>query len=62
MPRETKTTLSGLPSLPVQVAGVATAEDEAPQPSWDKAGPATIPLTIGESLTYIIMEHTGTRQ
>jgi hypothetical protein len=28
----------------------------APQPAWEKAGPAAITLTISESPTYIIME------
>jgi hypothetical protein len=60
-PRGIKAVLSGLPSLPIQVIGMATAENEAPQPGWEKAGPGAITLTIGESPTYIIMERNSTR-
>jgi hypothetical protein len=35
---------------------MATAEGDAPQPFWEKAGPATITVTIGESPVYIVME------
>ena len=56
VPREKKATLDGLPILPIRVFGMATAEGDAPQPFWEKAGPATITVTIGESPVYIVME------
>ncbi len=40
LPREIKTTLNGLPSLPVQVVGMATADGEAPRPTWEKVSVA----------------------
>jgi len=59
--RETKATLRDLPSLPVRIVGMATTDGEIPLPAWEKAGPAAITLTIGESPTYIIMERAATR-
>jgi hypothetical protein len=56
VPREAKVTLEGLPALPTKVFGMATADGEAPKPAWEKAGPASITLTIGESPVYILME------
>jgi hypothetical protein len=56
VPRETKATLSELPSLPVQVVGMATADGPAPQPGWEKAGASSITLTVGESPIYLIMK------
>ena len=38
------------------IFGMATAEGDAPQPFWEKARPATITVTIGESPVYIVME------
>ena len=55
VPHEAKATLSGLPSLPTQVVGMATADGEAPKPAWEKTGPAAITLTVGESPIYILM-------
>jgi hypothetical protein len=61
VPRETKVTLSGLPALPVRVVGMVTADGDAPQPSWEKAGPSAITLTVGESPIYLITERTASR-
>ncbi len=59
MPREIKARLSDLPALPVRVVGMATTAGESPEPDWEKAGPGTITLSIGESPTYIIMHRGG---
>jgi hypothetical protein len=55
-PRQLKITLDGLPSLPLQVVGMASSAGEAPEVRWEKAGTTAITLTIGESPTYIVME------
>jgi hypothetical protein len=60
--REIKANLSGLPSLPVEVAGMATTNGAAPQPSWEKTGPAAISLIIGESPAYIFMDRSASRK
>ena len=59
-PREIKTTLIGLPAMPVEVVGMATTDAKTPQLAWEKAGSRSISLTIGESPAYILME-PGTR-
>lgn len=61
VPRATKVTLSELPSLPVRVVGMATAEGEAPKVPWEEASPSAITLTIGESPTYLIMDRAASR-
>ena len=61
VPRETKTTLTDLPSLPIRVVGMAITNGEAPQPAWEEAGPSSVTLTIGESPTYLIMERPAPR-
>jgi hypothetical protein len=58
--REKKMTLTGLPSLPIHVVGMATADGTAPQVPWEKADPSSVSLTIGESPAYIIMERPTT--
>lgn len=55
-PRQVRATLHGLPSLPVQVLGMATAEGEAPQPVWENAGPSAVTLTVSENPAYIVMK------
>jgi hypothetical protein len=35
---------------------MAIADGNAPQISWEKAGPTAITLTVGESPIYIVME------
>ena len=55
-PRETRVALTDLPAPVVKVAGMATTEREAPEPPWEKTGPAAITLTVGESPIYVIME------
>lgn len=62
VPRETKATLSGLPSLPVKVVGMATGDGEVPQVSWEKTSSSAITLTIGESPTYIILGEGASRK
>lgn len=53
-PRVVKTTLSGLPSLPANIIGMATAQNEVPKPEWKETEKMTISLTISESPTYIM--------
>ncbi len=55
-PRETRVALTDLPAPVVKVVGMATTEREAPEPPWEKTGPAAITLTVGESPIYVIME------
>lgn len=57
-PREIKVTLSGLPGKVVRIAGMTTAEGQAPEPKWEQTGDAAITLTIGESPAYILMNKT----
>jgi hypothetical protein len=59
--RETKAMLSGLPSLPVRVVGMATADGDFPQLSWEKVGPSGIAFTVGESPIYIMMKQDTSR-
>ena len=61
LPRETKATLNDLPSLPVRIVSMATADGEAPQLSWEKSGSSAITLNVGESPIYIIMERATAR-
>jgi hypothetical protein len=56
--RETKVTLDGLPSLPIKVVGMATADGEALRVAWEKTGPSAITLTVGESPIYLFMTRT----
>ncbi len=55
VPRAARVTLTGLPALPARVAGMATADGEAPNAAWEKAGPTAITLMVGESPVYILM-------
>jgi len=57
-PREIRASLTDLPALPAKVVGMATTEGDAPQPSWEKLGPAALALPVGESPIYFIMERT----
>lgn len=61
VPRESTITLSGLPALPKQVVGMATADGEAPKPAWTKTGERTISLTVGEAPIYLLMAATPSR-
>lgn len=54
--RVVETTLSDLPSLPLNVRGMATADGEAPASAWEKDGDRSITLSINESPTYIMFD------
>jgi hypothetical protein len=54
-PREMKVTLGSLPGRVVRVSGMATADGQAPEVKWERAGDAAITLMIGESPVYIVM-------
>lgn len=54
--RIVNTTLTDLPSLPVNVMGMATSKEGAPKSPWEKTGDLAITLSINESPTYIIFD------
>ena len=59
LPRQLRETLTGLPSLPSEVVGMATAESDALKLSWEKAGPTSITLRVSESPAYIVMNRAS---
>lgn len=55
-PRTIEATLTDLPSSPIKVTGMSTAENSIPKPSWKSNSPKTITLSINESPTYIFFD------
>lgn len=55
-PRQAQVTLTGLPSEPAAVKGMAIADGEAPDAPWSVQGDKAISLTIAESPIYIFMK------
>jgi len=54
-PHVTNAVLDSLPSLPVKVAAMATADGVTPAVDWKKKDKHSITLAVGESPVYIIM-------